>query len=51
MYLCIYSFIFDCAGYLFLRGLFSSCGEWRLVFVAVCGLLVGVLSLVVKRGL
>ena len=51
MYLCIYSFIFDCAGYLFLRGLFSSFGERRLLFIVVCGLLVAVLSLVVKRGL
>ena len=33
------------------RGLFSSCGEWRLLFVAVQGLLIEVASLVVEHGL
>ena len=33
------------------RGLFSSCGEQRLLSVAVCGLLIVVASLVVERGL
>jgi len=31
-------FIFDCAGSSFLPGLFSSCGKWGLLFLAVCGL-------------
>ena len=30
---------------------FSSCGEWRLLFVAVCGLLVAVVSLVAEHRL
>ena len=30
---------------------FSSCGERGLLFIAVCGLLIGVASLVVEHGL
>ena len=30
---------------------FSSCGEWGLLFVAVCGLLIAVASLLVEHGL
>ena len=30
---------------------FCSCGEWGLLFVAVCGLLIVVASLVVEHGL
>ena len=30
---------------------FSSCGEWGLLFVVVCGLLIVVASLVVEHGL
>ena len=30
---------------------FSSCGEQRLLFVAVCGLLIAVASLVAEHGL
>ena len=30
---------------------FSSCGEWGLLFVAVCRLLIAVASLVVEHGL
>ena len=30
---------------------FSSCGEWGLLFVAVCGLLIAVASLVAEHGL
>ena len=30
---------------------FSSCGEWRLLFVAVHGLLIAVASLVAEHGL
>ena len=33
------------------RGLFSSCGERGLLFVAVCGLLIAVASLVAEHGL
>ena len=33
------------------RGLFSSCGEWRLLFVVVRGLFTAVASLVVEHGL
>ena len=45
--------------YLFLAALglsccvwaFSSCGEWGLLFVVVCGLLIAVASLVAEYGL
>ena len=30
---------------------FSSCGEWGLLFVEMCGLLIAVASLVAKHGL
>ena len=30
---------------------FSSCGEWGLLFVAVCGLLIEVASLVAEHGI
>ena len=30
---------------------FSSCGEWGLLFVVVCGLLIAMASLVVEQGL
>ena len=33
------------------RGLFSSCGEWGLLLVAVHGLLIAVASLVAEHGL
>ena len=46
-----YSFIFGCVGSLLLRMAFSSCGEWELLFVAVCGLLTAVASLVAEHGL
>ena len=51
IYLFIYLFIFGCIGSLFLRAAFSSCGKWGLVFVAVCGLLIAVASLVAELGL
>ena len=44
-------FIFDCAGSLLLCRLFSSCGDWGLLFVAVCGLLFSVASLDAENGL
>ena len=40
-------FIFGCVA---VRGL-SSCDEWGLLFVEVCGLLIAVASLVVEHGL
>ena len=33
------------------RGLFSSCGERGLLFIAVCGFLIAVASLVAEHGL
>ena len=33
------------------RGLFSSCGQRGLLFIAVCRLLIAVASLVVEHGL
>ena len=52
-------YFFNVVAYLFLAALglryctraFSSCGEWGLLFVAVCGLLIEVASLVVKHRL
>ena len=54
LFIYLYKFI-----YLFLAALgfccyawaFSSCGKWGLLFVAVCGLLIVVASLVVEHGL
>ena len=58
---CVYVFIFPSSHFLifFLAALglrcctlaFSSCGEWGLLFVAVCRLLIVMASLVVKHGL
>ena len=36
-----FSFAFGCAGSLLLRGLFSSCSERGLLFIALCRLLIG----------
>ena len=43
-------FNFDCAGSLLLCGLFSSCSEWRLLFVVVLGLLTAVAFLLHSTG-
>ena len=48
---CIYLFIFGCAGSSLLRVGFSSCSKRRLLFVAICRLLMGVASLVAEHGL
>ena len=56
---CWFFFFFNKFIYLFLAVLglrcyaraFSSCGEQRLLFVAVCGLLIAVASLVAEHGL
>ena len=53
IYLFIYLFIYFLAA-LGLRcsmQAFSSCGEWGLLFVAVCGLLIAVASLVAEHRL
>ena len=49
----IYLFIYFWLPWVFVaaHGLFSSCGEWGLLFVAVLGLLIAVASLVVEHGL
>ena len=47
----IYVFIFDCAVSSLLCGLFSSCSEQRLPFVASCTLLVAVASLAAEHSL
>ena len=44
-------FLFGCVGSSSLAGLFSSCGEQGLLFVAVCGLLTVVASLVAEQEL
>ena len=50
IYLFIYLFIFGCVGSLLLRvGLFISCGERGLLFVAVRGLLIVVATLVAEH--
>ena len=47
----IYLFIFGCIGLCCCTQAFSSCGERGLFFVAVCGLLIAVASLVEEHGL
>ena len=44
-------FMFGSAGSLLLHRLFSSCGEWRLLFVTMCRLLIAVASLAWSTGL
>ena len=36
---------------LLLCGIFSGCSKWGLLFIAVCGLLIAVVSLVKEHGL
>ena len=43
---CVFYYFFGYVGSLWLLGLFSNCGQWGLLFVAVCGLLIAVSSLV-----
>ena len=47
----MYLFIFGCTGSSLLRMSFSSCGEQRLLFVAVHGLLIAMASLVAELRL
>ena len=51
MYLFIYLFILAALGLLCCAQAFSSCSEQGLHFVAVCGLLIVVASLVAEHGL
>ena len=46
-----YLFIFGCIGSLLMHMALSSCGKWGLLFVAVCGLLIAVASLVAEHRL
>ena len=50
LYNFIYLFIFSCAGSLLLHRLFCSCDEHGLYFIAVCGLLIAVISHVSDHG-
>ena len=48
----IYLFIFLAAlGLRRCTQAFSSCGEWGLLFIVVCGLLIAVASLIAEHGL
>ena len=49
MYVCMYVWLHWV--FVAVRGLFSSCGEGRLLFIVVRGLLIAVASLVAKHGL
>ena len=53
IYLFIYLFIYLWLRWFFVaaRGLFSSCGERGLLFIAMRGLLIAVVSLVAEHGL
>ena len=48
---CFVLFCFGCVGSLFCAQAFSGCGEQGLLFIAVRGLLIAVVSLVVEHGL
>ena len=50
IYVFIYLFL-SVLGLRFCTRAFSSCGEWGLLFVAVCGLLIAVASLVAEHRL
>ena len=50
MYVCMYLFM-AALGLRTCAGAFSSCGEWGLFFLAVCGLLIAVASLAAEHGL
>ena len=49
--LLLYLFVYSCSESLWLRRLCSSCGQRGLLFIAACGLLIAVISLVVQFGL
>ena len=50
---CFINFIYFLAalGLRYCAWAFSSCREWRLLFIAVCGLIIAGISLVAKHGL
>ena len=47
----IYYLFFGCVGSLLLRRALSSCGQRGLLFIALCGLLIAVASLVAEHRL
>ena len=47
----IYLFFMAALGLRCCMWIFSSCSEWGLLFIVVCGLLIAVASLVVEHGL
>ena len=47
----LFVYFWLCWVFIALCGLFSGCGEWKLLFVAVHGLLIAVSSLIVEHGL
>ena len=47
----IFFFFWLCWVFVAACGLFSSCGEWELLFVVVRGLLIAVASLIAENGL
>ena len=47
LFICLFLAVLDLDGP---ARAFSSCGEWELLFVAVCGLLIGVTPLVAEQG-
>ena len=49
--MCVYSFIYGCAGSSLLCQLLSSYGDWGLLFIAVHRLPIAAASLVAKHGL
>ena len=51
IYLFVYLFIYGCVGLHCCVQAFSSCVEWGLLFIAVCGPLIAVASPVVEHGL
>ena len=48
-FLFVFLFIFGYVEFSLLRGLFSSCGEWGLLFIALSELLIGVAFLIVEH--
>ena len=51
IYLFIHLFILVVVGLCCCARVFSNCGEWRLLFVVVCGILTAVASLVAEQKL
>ena len=51
LFVCVCLFIYGLLGLRCCAWAFPSCGEWGLLFVAVCGLLIAGTSLVAEHGL